>query len=143
STDDGDHLRLTHQIRSSSANGVRDDTINAPRRPKPPPISSDEAFASTPARSFEAAATTAAPRGGKMNMNMNLDGLLWMNAATASACYEVKALAPALANLLYDPVMPDRPLAVVLDWAEVAIAPGSMAAFELSHLRAVLPAMVT
>ncbi len=74
---------------------------------------------------------------------MNLDALRWRDSATASACYEIKALAPALTNLLYDPVMPDRPLSVVLDWAEVAIAPGSMAAFELSHLRAVLPAMVT
>jgi hypothetical protein len=76
-------------------------------------------------------------------MNINLNGFGWMNAATASACYEIKALAPALANLLYDPVMPDRPLAILLDWAEVAIVPGSMAAFELSRVRAVLPAMVT
>ncbi len=76
-------------------------------------------------------------------MNTNLGALRWMNSGTAAACYEVKALAPTLANLLYDPIMPERPLAAVLDWAETAAAPGSMAAFELSCLRSVLPAMVT
>lgn len=75
-------------------------------------------------------------------MSVNLSAH-WANPAVAEACREVKALAPALINLLYDPVMPEKPLGAVLDWAELAAIPGSMSAFELPLLRDVLPALVT
>ena len=76
-------------------------------------------------------------------MSARLDALRWMNSGAVSACYEVKDLAPALSNLLYDSVVPELPLNQLLDWAEMAAVPGSMAAFELPVLRDALPAIVT
>jgi hypothetical protein len=55
---------------------------------------------------------------------------------------EVQELAPWLSGLLYNPVVPDRPLHDLLEWAEAAAVPGSKAAFRLPQLRAVLPALV-
>ena len=75
-------------------------------------------------------------------MIANLGALRWASPAVASACDEVKDLAPALGSLLYDPAMPEPSLQVLLDWAEIAADPASMRAFELSRLGRVLPAMV-
>ena len=75
-------------------------------------------------------------------MSANLGALRWASPAVASACYEVKDLAPALGSLLYDPAMPEPSLQVLLDWADIAADPASMRAFELSRLGRVLPAMV-
>ena len=76
-------------------------------------------------------------------MSARLGALRWMSSDAVSAFYEVKDLAPALSNLLYDPVVPERSLNQVLDWAEIAADPGSMSAFELPVLRDALPAIVT
>ena len=75
-------------------------------------------------------------------MSANLGALRWASPAVASACHEVKDLAPALGSLLYDPAMPEPSLQVLLDWADIAADPASMRAFELSRLGRVLPAMV-
>ena len=76
-------------------------------------------------------------------MSADHGALRWMSSGAASACYELKDLAPGLSNLLYDPVVPERPLNQLLDWAEIAATPGSMLAFELLALRDALPAIVT
>jgi hypothetical protein len=68
---------------------------------------------------------------------------LWSVPGAAAALVEVQALAPRLSSLLYDLAVPERPLHALLDWAEAAVEPGSLAAFELPQLRAVLPAMLT
>jgi hypothetical protein len=75
-------------------------------------------------------------------MSATLGALRWTSPAVASACNEVKDLAPALGSLLYDPAMPEPSLQILLDWAEIAADPASMRAFELSRLGRVLPAMV-
>ena len=75
-------------------------------------------------------------------MSASLGALRWTSPAVAGACHEVKDLAPALGSLLYDPVMPESSLQVLLDWADVAAEPASMRAFDLSRLGRVLPAMV-
>ena len=75
-------------------------------------------------------------------MSANLGALRWTSPAVASACNEVKDLAPALGSLLYDPAMPEPSQQILLDWADVAADPASMRAFELSRLGRVLPAMV-
>ena len=75
-------------------------------------------------------------------MSGRLGALRWMSSDAVSACWEVEDLAPALSNLLYDPVVPERPLNQLLDWAEIAADPDSMAAFELLALRDALPAIV-
>ena len=76
-------------------------------------------------------------------MSARLGALRWMSSDAVSACWEVKDLAPALSNLLCDPVVPERPLNQLLDWAEIAADPELMAAFELLALRDALPAIVT
>ena len=76
-------------------------------------------------------------------MSARLGALRRMSCGALSACHEVKDLAPALSNLLYDPVVPERPLNQLLDWAEIAADPDLMAAFELLALRDALPAIVT
>jgi len=72
-------------------------------------------------------------------MSANLGALRWASPAVASA---FKDLAPALGSLLYNPAMPEPSLQVLVDWADIAAAPASMRAFELSRLGRVLPAMV-
>jgi hypothetical protein len=68
---------------------------------------------------------------------------LWSVPGAAAALVEVQALAPRLSSLLYDLAVPERSLHALLDWAEAAVEPGSLAAFELPRLQAVLPAMLT
>jgi hypothetical protein len=75
-------------------------------------------------------------------MSATLGGLHGASSTVASACQEVKDLAPALASLLYDPAMPEPSLQVLVDWADIAADPASIRAFELSRLGHVLPAMV-
>jgi hypothetical protein len=75
-------------------------------------------------------------------MIANLGALRRASPAVASACYEVRGLAPALGSLLYDPVIPEPSLQILLDWADIAADPASMRAFALSRLGRVLPAMV-
>jgi hypothetical protein len=75
-------------------------------------------------------------------MSANLGLLRWYSAAVAAACYDVRDLAPALGSLLYEPAVPERSLQTLLDWADVAADPATMGAFELTSIRAVLPAMV-
>ena len=57
-------------------------------------------------------------------MSARLGALRWMSSDAVSAFFEVKDLAPALSNLLYDPVVPERSLNQLLDWAEIAADPG-------------------
>jgi hypothetical protein len=71
-------------------------------------------------------------------------GLLrWAGPETAAAYYELCALAPQLAGLIYCRSMPEKPLSVVLDWSEDIVSPHCPDAFCFNRLREVLPALVT
>jgi hypothetical protein len=70
-------------------------------------------------------------------------GKLWSVPGAAAALVEIQALAPTLSSLLYDLAVPERPLHALLDWAGAASEPGSLRAFELPKLRAVLPSMLS
>ncbi len=71
-------------------------------------------------------------------------GLLrWADSETAATYYDLRELAPQLAGLIYCRSMPERPLAVVLDWSDAVVSPDCADALCLDRLREVLPALVT
>ncbi len=72
---------------------------------------------------------------------MTENPLPWTDPETAAAWSDLRHLAPRLSGLIYCGPMPDRPLAVLLDWAE-AVGSGCSDAFAIDRLRAVLPALV-